>query len=258
MKTDLNKVIKRTAIGLLSTSALTVAAVGGAYAGATIEEVKAYFNKGIKVTIDGKETSFQDGDGNTVYPLIQNGSSYFPARALTGALGGEIDWNEKTNTIAIATAVYGKTPQEANPYKDAKQYEGTPVDTNNRIDEGFKLPDIVVALPMGKIQDNVDTIIVDAYNQKISDKRLYSFEYLKEYEQISRDPFRHKHTLNRAKINAMEYYYADQLLRLEVVSDVNLWGPEDDPYTKPQRRSHEFVLFLERAFDGSFVLTSLS
>jgi len=252
MRTKMDKGIKRTALVFLSATTLSIAVVGGAYAGATIEEVKAYFNKGIKVNIDGKETSFKDGDGNAVYPLIQNGSSYFPARALTNALGGEIDWNDDTNTITITTAVYGKTPKNANPYKDAKEYQGPDSNTHVPIKS-------VVRLPMIELQNKVDAIILDSYNKTITDKEMYSVDYLEKNEIKKRgESYQDKYALNRAQIVDIEYYPKNEHLSIQVKSDMYDLGPEESPYTNPQPRSHDFTLIMEKDFTGSYVLASKS
>lgn len=71
--------------------------------------VAATLRPDIKVTLDGQELSLQDADGDTITPLIVDGSTYLPVRAIAGALGIEIIWDEKTQTVKLNT---GAEPQE--------------------------------------------------------------------------------------------------------------------------------------------------
>lgn len=252
-----SKMIRRSAIVFVSTLSLSFAAIGGAYAGSNIEEVKAYFNKGIKVLINGKETAFKDGDGNPVYPLVQNGSSYLPARALTHALGGEIDWSQETNTIAITTAVYGRSPIETDPYKDAKDYQGTPKEPEPRTDHRARGAQTLM-VPIAALQERVNKIIEDRYNNTISDNSLYSVEYLEAQEKKGGKGSIFKYTLNRVNMKSIEYYFDMDVISIQLESDMNDWGLTERPYTTPEQLSHDITLIMNKSFDGSYVLKTLS
>ncbi|WP_282937590.1 stalk domain-containing protein [Paenibacillus sp. RC67] len=252
--------MKGAAITILVISAVSMSAVGGAYAGANIAEVKAYLNKGIKVIIDDEHVSFADPDGNPVYPVIYDGNSYLPSRALTNALGGEIDWNDDTNAITIKTAVYGAKSTNGKPYKDAKEYQGEPKQPeSNQAPEETKdssAPAMKqLKVPIAKLQNMVDKIIADSYNHTLTEKGLYSEEYLQENE--GKEPPIGKYTLNKANMKTVEYYFDLNVLKIELESDVNDWGPKDRPYKEPSKLSHDFTLIMEKTLDG-YVLKSLS
>lgn len=59
--------------------------------------------KDIKITLDGEEVIPTDVNGNSTEPFIMNGSTYLPIRALSEALGYNVEWDAETNTIKISS-----------------------------------------------------------------------------------------------------------------------------------------------------------
>ena len=57
--------------------------------GAVPASVTARLSPDVTVTVDGVTRSFTDAAGNTVYPLLYNGSVYLPIRAIGSAHGQE-------------------------------------------------------------------------------------------------------------------------------------------------------------------------
>ena len=77
----------------------------GAGAASTLQEITAYLNSGITVTLDGEAQTFLDANGNRVYPITYNGSTYLPVRAVAGLVGLDVDWDQATQTVIL-----GKQP----------------------------------------------------------------------------------------------------------------------------------------------------
>jgi len=46
----------------------------------------------------------QDNGGVALSPVILNGTTYLPAKAIVEATGGQVQWNEATKTIALTSA----------------------------------------------------------------------------------------------------------------------------------------------------------
>ncbi|WP_157685500.1 stalk domain-containing protein [Paenibacillus donghaensis] len=113
---------------LLATGLLTGAV--GVYAADGVSLVKAYLNSTIKFTVDGTAWTPKDASGKKLSPLVYNGSTYLPAKAVGEALSAEVLWNGNTKTVEI------KTTSDANagiPYNDAATtapVNNTPVATN--------------------------------------------------------------------------------------------------------------------------------
>ena len=73
----------------------------GAVAATNLEEVKAYLNKGITLKLNGQTWEAKDSNGNRLYPITYEGSTYLPVRSVGEALGVKIGWDGETNTVLI-------------------------------------------------------------------------------------------------------------------------------------------------------------
>ena len=62
------------------------------------------FFRNIKIMIDGAEYVPTDADGNVVEPLIYNGTTYLPVRAVANAFGKEVKWNGESATVYLGKA----------------------------------------------------------------------------------------------------------------------------------------------------------
>lgn len=89
-------------IAVIATCSLVFGATG--FAAGNVESIQAYLNHGIKFTINSNSWTPKDNNGVVLAPVILNGTSYLPAKAIVEAMGGQVQWNEATKTIAITTA----------------------------------------------------------------------------------------------------------------------------------------------------------
>lgn len=56
---------------------------------------------GIKIVVDGQQINPTDANGNTVDPMIYNGTTYLPVRAVASALGKEVYWDGPNYTVYL-------------------------------------------------------------------------------------------------------------------------------------------------------------
>ncbi|GKX30596.1 hypothetical protein SH1V18_30760 [Vallitalea longa] len=70
-------------------------------ASSLIRDITGKENKGITVKYNNQVQNLKDGNGNPVYPVIINGSTYLPVRAIADMLGADITWEGNTKTIYI-------------------------------------------------------------------------------------------------------------------------------------------------------------
>lgn len=56
------------------------------------------------IMVDGVKKTFADAQGRTVYPLLYNGTTYLPVRAVGELMGKTVSWNEQTATITLAAS----------------------------------------------------------------------------------------------------------------------------------------------------------
>lgn len=89
---------KRTLIaaGLVGTLAVGVAA-----ADAVRRNITAELRPDITVELNGTRQSLKDGSGNAVYPILYNGSTYLPIRAVGELAGMRVNWDSKTQTVEL-------------------------------------------------------------------------------------------------------------------------------------------------------------
>ena len=95
-----NKLSRRLAAFLLC-AMVTVGALTMA-AGAAGSDVTAQLSPDVTVTVDGVTRSFTDAAGNTVYPLLYNGSVYLPIRAIGNLMGKSVSWDAATRTVSLS------------------------------------------------------------------------------------------------------------------------------------------------------------
>ena len=59
--------------------------------------------RGIKIILDGERIIPRDVNGNMVEPFIMNNVTYLPLRALSNALGFDVEWDGPTSTATISS-----------------------------------------------------------------------------------------------------------------------------------------------------------
>lgn len=96
--------INKTLFALALGAALLVGGISGGYAAVTYQTVTANIRYDYHITYDGVEKVLKDTNGNRVFPINYNGSTYLPVRAISGLLGVNVDWDGNTNTVILGDA----------------------------------------------------------------------------------------------------------------------------------------------------------
>ncbi len=134
MKQRLKNLMAGVLIGVTLTS--------GAVFAKQISETAELFYNNIKIYINGGEIVPKDATGNVVEPFIMNGTTYLPVRAISNALGKDVEWDGATQSVYIGKkdqtkpdnyldriqyndVVYGKW------YSNLWRINGKIIDTNN-------------------------------------------------------------------------------------------------------------------------------
>ena len=84
-------------IGFLSATLLLT---GAAYATGTTTLYDVIID-GIRIVLDGKEFTCTDANGSVVKPMIYNGTTYIPARAVSSAFGKAVYWDGEEKTVYL-------------------------------------------------------------------------------------------------------------------------------------------------------------
>lgn len=94
------------------TAALTAFAVlggmgTGVYAGANLQEIKAFLNPGIKFKVDGQPVQLKNSSGAVIAPISYNNTTYLPVRSVSDLLGVTVNFDAASNTISLGEQTEG-------------------------------------------------------------------------------------------------------------------------------------------------------
>ena len=94
----LNNKISITAAALLC---VLCVAVGGC-AATIVQNIQAELRPDFTIVIDGTEQTFKNVNGEVVDPILYNGSTYLPIRAIGEIMGKEVTWYEDQKRVELS------------------------------------------------------------------------------------------------------------------------------------------------------------
>ncbi len=125
-----NKKISISIAALLCVLCMTV----GGCAATVVQTIQAELRPDFTVVIDGTERTFKNVNGEVVDPILYNGSTYLPIRAIGEIMGKEVTWyedrkrielNDKKSTVTDAdNIVTGQNVPSAQPNQQAAPQSG--------------------------------------------------------------------------------------------------------------------------------------
>ena len=93
-------------LGLLTALLVSMMVVPG-FAATVAKTITVY--TGITLYYDGVKVEPKDANGKAVEPLLYNGTTYLPVRAVSGLFGEDINWDGKTQSVYIGDIPVNKT-----------------------------------------------------------------------------------------------------------------------------------------------------
>lgn len=93
----LKKTLKGYLLGVLTATVL----VGGVTYAANTTTLYDVVTNGVKIVIDGKKINPTDANGKAVEPIIYNGTTYLPVRAVANALEKAVYWDGRNYTVYL-------------------------------------------------------------------------------------------------------------------------------------------------------------
>lgn len=190
----------RRIVGLTALAALLVGAGLGAAASSGVQNVQAQLNANIAIKYDGETQTLLDAGGNRVYPLVYNGSTYLPVRAVSSLVGLAVDWDQASQTVLLgkqetrtdliaSLKPYTTVTNEAKPYystgavqfiqstdKLTKDIGGITLDhwfaLYNRYATGEPAPNVEVTCSFN-LEGKFNTLSFQAYSSKDTTLTLY-------------------------------------------------------------------------------------
>lgn len=88
--------------------------------------VSATIADNFTIIYNNTKQSFTDANGKTVYPVVKDGTTYLPIRALCSMLNIPVEWNGTTSTIYLGTHTVAPIPAKSVPFnvESTTRYEG--------------------------------------------------------------------------------------------------------------------------------------
>ena len=65
------------------------------------ENIKTVLDKNIKVTFNGELQTFTDVNGKVVYPIVHEGTTYLPVRAVSNLVNLPVEWDGANYTVVL-------------------------------------------------------------------------------------------------------------------------------------------------------------
>lgn len=106
---------KKAMAGLLA-AAMLFGAAGGAYAGTSLKEIKAYLNYGIQFKVNGVAWQPKDTKGQNMQAITYQGNTYLPVRAVGEALKVAVGYDQASQTVLLGEQTDG-TPITSDKYE---------------------------------------------------------------------------------------------------------------------------------------------
>lgn len=109
---------------LCSIALAAVLAAGSVAAFAEGEDVRVFLN--------GVELELRDANGNEVTPVIIDGTTYLPVRAISEALDLEVSWDEETRSVLLESEENEIIAADASVFGNLGKYVGNPYEILGR------------------------------------------------------------------------------------------------------------------------------
>lgn len=166
--------MKRT-LAIIIAGALCAFGIGiGAAASGVIKSIRAELRPDFRIEIDGEPRTFKNADGDVVYPILYEGTTYLPLRAVGELMGKTVYWfedekrielREEKTTVTDADVIVTDSKDVEKPPKDNKDKEPSKDDK----DKDVKDKDVKDKEPPKDVKDK-DVKDKDVKDKDVKDK----------------------------------------------------------------------------------------
>lgn len=156
------------------------------YIAGKAKDVTVQVRTDFTIVIDGMTRQFRTSSGKAVYPLLYNGSTYLPLRAIGEIMDKEVTWNNSTKTVTL-TSEDGYTVTDAdsfggkNTVTDVDTTGGNTGNTAQKADIGAWQAKKIALQDAGLSENGLDFIEVETdYNYG---RKVYEVEFGYDYRE---------------------------------------------------------------------------
>jgi len=104
----------------------TLLSANTTFATASAQTVSVYFKPDITIQVGDREMSFYDANGKAVFPLIYQGTTYLPVRAVAALMNENIEWDGKSKTVYIGRTLSNPSIVDVGVSRNAAREGGVP------------------------------------------------------------------------------------------------------------------------------------
>ena len=85
----------------VASAVLCIGIAIGVTASSLVDNINAELRRDFTVVIDGQTQTFRDANGKVVYPVLYNGTTYLPVRAIGELMNKDVFWYENSKTVEL-------------------------------------------------------------------------------------------------------------------------------------------------------------
>ncbi len=152
------------------------------YIAGKTKDVTVQVRTDFTIVIDGMTQNFRTASGKAVYPLLYNGSTYLPLRAIGEIMDKDVKWNNSTKTVTL-TSQDGYTVTDADSFGGSNTVTDTDTvgNTVQPADVGMWQAKKIALQDAGLNENNVD--FMETETDYDDGRKIYKIEFGYDYRE---------------------------------------------------------------------------